>query len=266
VIDRAPLGGLLGHLVRELPPDVLERLARGLREVPGPPLGATRSRLVDAVPTASGRGLLAAMLTAWEQHSQGTTGRSLALAIEAARAVVGAPGQTERVELVWTGPASPEVPVRRTEQVLLELIGSAARDIWVFCFAVHRVPAVLKALREAVDRGVTVRLVLESSEASEGRLSFDQIRGIADLLTPATTVYAWPPDQRPRNEEGRYGLLHAKFALADEQRLLVSSANLTEFALTLNVEMGVLVDGGRTPPRLAQHIRELVHRGVFRKI
>lgn len=126
-------------------------------------------------------------------------------------------------------------------------------------------PAGLGAPRKAVDRGVSVRLLLESVEDSEGRLSVDQLRAIGNQLGAAAALYTWPADQRPRNSDGRYGLLHARFALADGHRLLVSSANLTEFAMTLNVEMGVLVDGGRVPARLAEHIRELLDHGVFRR-
>ncbi len=45
-----------------------------------------------------------------------------------------------------------------------------------------------------------------------------------------------------------------------------SSANLTEYALTLNMELGVLISGGPAPARVAAHLGRLVEMGVFRRV
>lgn len=76
-------------------------------------------------------------------------------------------------------------------------------------------------------------------------------------------MYVWPLERRPRDQAGRYGSLHAKFAVVDEAALLVSSANLTEYALNLNMELGLLVRGGGLPPRVVGHLRQLVEDKVF---
>lgn len=74
----------------------------------------------------------------------------------------------------------------------------------------------------------------------------------------------WPKEHRLKDERGRIGSLHAKFAVADRVRLLVSSANLTEFAFNLNMELGVLISGGHGPHEAAKHIDELLRTGVLR--
>jgi PLD-like domain len=43
--------------------------------------------------------------------------------------------------------------------------------------------------------------------------------------------------------------LHAKCAVIDSNLLFLSSANLTEFAFNLNMELGVLIKGGSLPAR-----------------
>ena len=43
--------------------------------------------------------------------------------------------------------------------------------------------------------------------------------------------------------DGRLGSLPAKVAVADGATLLISSANFTEYAMTLNMELGVLIRG-----------------------
>jgi len=54
--------------------------------------------------------------------------------------------------------------------------------------------------------------------------------------------------------------------LADGRILLVSSANLTGYAMTLNMEMGLLVRGGDAPQRVEKHLLCLVEQGVFERI
>jgi phosphatidylserine/phosphatidylglycerophosphate/cardiolipin synthase-like enzyme len=61
----------------------------------------------------------------------------------------------------------------------------------------------------------------------------------------------------------RHGSLHAKCAVADRRVLFVSSANLTEYALKLNMELGLLVRGGDLPGRAIGHLRRLVEEGVL---
>ena len=82
----------------------------------------------------------------------------------------------------------------------------------------------------------------------------------------AATVYGWPLEQRQRNERGDYGALHAKCVLVDSQGLFVSSANMTEFALTLNIELGVLLNGGDAPRQVERNLTELIRTGVLREL
>jgi phosphatidylserine/phosphatidylglycerophosphate/cardiolipin synthase-like enzyme len=76
-------------------------------------------------------------------------------------------------------------------------------------------------------------------------------------------VYVWPRDKRPTDAAGRYGSLHAKCAVADEAAVLVSRANLTEYALHLNMELGLLMRGGDLPGHLVGHLRRLIREGVL---
>jgi phosphatidylserine/phosphatidylglycerophosphate/cardiolipin synthase-like enzyme len=86
------------------------------------------------------------------------------------------------------------------------------------------------------------------------------------VLAASSTVYEWPRDRRPKHDDGRTGSLHVKCALADDDHLLISSANLTEFALNLNMELGMLVRGGDIPRRVGAHLRGLIESGVLTAI
>src|ERR1035441_6610517 len=52
----------------------------------------------------------------------------------------------QTTELVWTGPATPVVPVRRTEQVLCDLIRGAERRLTMTSFGIFQVPRLVEEL------------------------------------------------------------------------------------------------------------------------
>lgn len=77
------------------------------------------------------------------------------------------------------------------------------------------------------------------------------------------SFYTWPSALRPEVGSGKRASLHAKCAVADGERLLVSSANLTEYAFTKNMELGPLVEGGDVPRRVQAHLEALIATGVL---
>src|SRR4051794_35893458 len=76
-------------------------------------------------------------------------------------------------------------------------------------------------------------------------------------------LLVWPRERRPTDARGRFGSLHAKFVLADAAMLFLTSANLTEHALRLNLELGALFRGGDLPGQLREHLDLLSGMGVM---
>jgi phosphatidylserine/phosphatidylglycerophosphate/cardiolipin synthase-like enzyme len=134
-------------------------------------------------------------------------------------------------------------------------VNASSERLVVVSFAVYRATAVAHALAAASDRGVRVELVLEP----------DQANALGRHVTARAAVYIWPEELRPRNETGGRGVVHAKCAVADGRILLLSSANLTESALTLNMELGLLVEGGEVPRRVQEHLDALVEAGQLQQ-
>jgi phosphatidylserine/phosphatidylglycerophosphate/cardiolipin synthase-like enzyme len=54
--------------------------------------------------------------------------------------------------------------------------------------------------------------------------------------------------------------------VADAEKIFVSSANLTEQALRLNIELGVLIAGTRHPRKVENHFAELATGRVLRRL
>lgn len=202
---------------------------------------------------------------AWSRDASGTPPGDLALILTGALHAVLTERATKRVELVWSGPSALSSTVRSTEPALLELLNSARSSVYLVTFAAYKVPAIAAAIHAALTRGVRVVFVLESEESSAGKVSFDPLPYLRGDGSLPIEVYVWPLAMRERDERGRHGTLHAKFAVADSERLLVSSANLTEHAFELNIELGVLLTGGKAPEEATSHIDALIRLGILHR-
>jgi hypothetical protein len=114
-------------LMEELPGSLVESLIAQLRvgAVPTMPNPGYQGRVDEFLRCqADVRGELAPML-------------DVALAAKRSR---------QAAELVWTGPSTPVVPVRRTEQVLSDLIRGTERRLTMTSFGIFQVPRLVEEL------------------------------------------------------------------------------------------------------------------------
>lgn len=235
-------------LARDFPRETVEALAAAVEGEAGAQQAARRASSVVTAPAAQER--LRRLLVEWPD---GVAGASVALALRSASRMDHHHRTGQHVELVWTGPVPPGTGFRRSDQVLLEMVREAKRRITIVSFATYRVPAVHAELLAAAKRGVEVVFIVESANESEGRVNIDPLHAIGAELAEFARVYVWPREKRPTDENGNFGLLHAKCAIADGKRLLVSSANFTAAALEKNMELGVLLEGGDVPGVVEAH-------------
>ena len=251
---------------RELPESVVEAVAEALEAMPGSDLSEHRiEALVNGVPGSAHRLQLKMLFRCAAQTGLGLSPLALAWALRGAAAQDAGYRALEHIDFVWTGPQTPFLTPRRSDGALIEVIDRSSRELYVATFAAYRVPAVRVALGRAVERGVTVRLILETTPASGGKVGFDPLPALTPELLGQIEVYTWPYDRRPTDDLGRRGSLHMKCAVADAELVLVSSANLTEFAFDLNMELGVLIRSETMGRRLTHHLESLIHQGTLRK-
>jgi phosphatidylserine/phosphatidylglycerophosphate/cardiolipin synthase-like enzyme len=125
-------------------------------------------------------------------------------------------------------------------------------------FAVYPVERLSVVIEDAIQRGVTVRFILEMDTNKVNAPTFASINSLASVR-----VYTWADEYRSRTAANKYGTLHAKAAVTDSQCALISSANLTEHAMSLNMELGLLITGGDLPHKLDVLFDDFIERGVF---
>lgn len=203
------------------------------------------------------------LVNAWRQHGPSLPGSALATALLAMSFYDDRLRRELQVEAVWTGPRDGMSGLRRTEQVLLEMIEAAQASIWVIAFAAYKVPMISGALQAAMARGVRLRLVLEDPEVSEGKVTFDPLPALVAAGLGNAEVFVWPLVQRPLDERGRHGTLHAKGVVVDDRMAFITSANLTEDALNINMELGVALRVPLAARQIADQLRSMVRRGVL---
>lgn len=251
---------------QELPDSVVEAVATALEAMPiGAPLSEHRiETLIKGIAGPAHRVQLRTLFRGLEGIGSAVAPSSLAWALRGAAAQDATHRAGEDIDLVWTGPKTPALTPRRADGALIEVIDRSKHALYVATFAAYRVSGVKAALERAVERGVGVRLILETSEASGGKVSFDPAKAFTPELLSRMALYIWPRDQRPTDALGRRGSLHMKCAVADGELLLVSSANLTEFAFDLNMELGVLIRSASLGHQLTRHLESLIHQGVLR--
>jgi phosphatidylserine/phosphatidylglycerophosphate/cardiolipin synthase-like enzyme len=210
------------------------------------------------------REMIADLIRCWNEEEPALPPRSLALALQSASEVDEYHRTGEEVRLIWTGPDIGNLPFRRTEQALLELVESSKKSLLIVAFAAYKIPELVDAINRRASLGIDVVCVFESQEASGGKVSFSPAKQLG--LLPAVRTFVWPLAKRQKDPLGHYGSLHAKCAAVDGEFLFLSSANLTEFAFNLNMELGVLIKGGPLPREAESHFRALISAGYLEPV
>ena len=248
-----PLLDAVAELAALLSPLKIEAIASRLR---GASPSAREQDLQQIVGTPAARTALASFLTAWQDTAlPGVVVAGMLLAAAHTRQRV---QRDYSVELVWTGPTTPFVATRRTEQVLLDLIQQAKRELFIVSFVAYDIPSVIAAINSAIDRGVDTRILVEASVTQGGSLLVDPVATMRNAV-PSAKLYVWTDRPHPFTN----GRVHAKVAVADDAKAFLTSANLTGHALEKNMEAGVLLVGGNVPPSLYNHLHSLIETKII---
>lgn len=194
------------------------------------------------------------LLAAWTARP-GLTGPGVALALRTGRGLR-EEAEARRSSAVWTGPNAPG-EARLTASTIHQLLTQAGTRVLLVSYAAYTLPLIADDLKDAVERGCVVDVVFETSDDNEGykgpATAFDDVEGIRR--------WRWPKEQRPQ-----YASLHTKLLVIDGRRALIGSANLTDAALTRNLEAGLLIRDAALAADLEQHVRRLMEADVLCRV
>ena len=131
----------------------------------------------------------------------------------------------------------------------------------------YQIPHIREALVRAAERGVEITVIVETPNKLEGQNEYDTLKALGRKVAAGAKVYYWPEEERERDQgNNKLGILHVKCVAADGKNLFLSSANLTEYAFTINMELGVLIGGGDLPGNVERHFEKLIKRRVLKSV
>jgi phosphatidylserine/phosphatidylglycerophosphate/cardiolipin synthase-like enzyme len=189
--------------------------------------------------------------------------RTAAVALAAASAATrAAAAAAERIQVVWTGPDTIQVPVQPTTTVVHELIAKARSRLTLATYSAADVKDLVSLLHGRRKDGIDIRLLLETRR-SDGK-GPDSVSPFKTLL-PFVEALKWPRAARP---DALNSSMHVKVVVCDEVAVLVTSANLSRTAQFYgdkrgSMELGLLIEGPETARRIQAHFDELVDSGVL---
>jgi phosphatidylserine/phosphatidylglycerophosphate/cardiolipin synthase-like enzyme len=240
------LDQVVAEVARALPLEQVEAVASFLATW-GEPTDAAIDQLRQLIPNPGFATQAGTLGRAWSTNL-GVNGGTIALALRATAIAVARARNEERIEIVWTGPTTKAVPLRQTLGVLLQVVKASRKHLVVISFAAYKVTTVVDAMLAAAERDVKIALVID--EGTDAGHAFAALAGVA-------AIYCWPAAGSVLPNGGTVRM-HVKAAIADDHTALVGSANLTGQALSENMELGLLIEGGEVPRRLGAHFRSLV--------
>ena len=253
-------------LAKNLPTRLVQLLASLISNCDLGDWSAFKTQIIQNLSHPEYRTLAARFLDAWRLQAGNISAESVAVSLLTAAASEKEHREHQSIALVWTGPEVGVFPLRRTEQALLQLIATATQRLLIVSYAVYNIHRVCEALIDATNRGVTITIVIETPDRLEGQKTYNTLKALGSSVVDRCDVYLWPAEKRERDAKGKLGALHIKCAAADGQLLFVSSANLTEYAFTINMELGLLIAGGEIPVQVERHFHEMVQASVLVKV
>ncbi len=250
-------------LAGQLPRKVVESLAEAISSKP---LASLPTEISQRIPHHQYRDKAIDFVAFWKNSAATVDAQVVATALLTAAVAEQQHKDSQSVELVWTGPESKDLPFRRTEQAILQVLDSAQDRITLVSFAVYSIPNVAKALVKAAQRGIRLTVIVETPDKLGGENEYNTIRALGSDVEARSSVYFWPLDKRKLSGTGKPGSLHVKCAVADSEWLFLSSANLTQQAFTINMELGTLIRGGSLPQKVEAQFDRLIQTATLVRV
>ena len=158
--------------------------------------------------------------------------------------------QAERPVAVWTSPSVPGSD-GHTTLAALDMINNACAFVYAATYSAGKDSPHLLSLRNALDRGVSVTVVVDVKERSDAAaLIAQQLHG----------AHVWTLAEP---EDGQWAIQHSKLIAVDDRASLVTSANFSTAAAMRSLECGMLSKDALIAAGIREHLQNLHAHGVL---
>lgn len=158
--------------------------------------------------------------------------------------------QVERPVPVWTSPSVPGSG-GHTTLAALDMINDATAFVYAATYSAGKDSPHLLALRNALDRGVAVTVVVDVKERADHAVM------ICKALNGARTWTLAQP------EGGLWAIQHSKLITVDDTTAFVTSANFSTAGARRSLECGMLTRDSLVAMSLREHLQNLHTHGIL---
>lgn len=158
--------------------------------------------------------------------------------------------QVERPVAVWTSPSVPGSG-GHTTIAALDMINDATAFVYAATYSAGKDSPHLLALRNALDRGVSVTVVVDVKERIECATMICKA-----LVGARVWTLAEPAD-------GEWAIQHSKLITVDDTAVFVTSANFSTAAARRSLECGMLSRDSLVAVSVREHLQNLYRHGVL---
>jgi cardiolipin synthase len=208
---------------------------------------------------------LQALQAAWATTAPDLPGPVLALVLRTSVASVTAfRRNVPATQVVWSGPKVEGSFLRATREIVREILRGAQGEIIIVGYWIAArddgegiIEEFIASLADAVKRGVTVTVIVDERVRPDGRDNRRILVSVWPVGVALPKILTW---RLPASDQ--HLKLHAKVLIADRCDALITSANLTSYAMDRNMEMGVRIVG-HPAADIARHFDLLEAQGVL---
>lgn len=161
----------------------------------------------------------------------------------------------EKIELIATAPPSFLLKTKRINNAVNEIVENAKKSLLITGYSISEfVEDIIDTIIEKSQRGLFVKIFINDLSKQK---SIDKLLRYQGKFLQ---LYNYA------NNDDKMAALHAKIILADGERAIISSANLSYHGMSGNIEMGTLINSVKLGKQIEEFFKSLVFQKVFSKI
>lgn len=164
--------------------------------------------------------------------------------------------ETEKMQLIWSGPSVAGLPGRDTELVFEEYIQKANKSIMITIYALSDYALTLvEILKKKARQGVYIEIYVNDYESKKTLL-----KEIVSLDYKRVFIYEYT------GATNKTQSLHAKVLTIDDEKSIITSSNLSYNGMDGNLELGVILDSREKAKEIRAIFNSLINKNYFQRI
>ena len=163
---------------------------------------------------------------------------------------------SEKIQLIWSGPSVAGLPGRDTEIVFEEYISSAHESIILSIYALSEYAgSLINLLEKKIKQGIYVEIYVNDYASKSGLLD-----KIIKLDTSRAFVYEYI------GAKNKTQSLHAKVLTVDNEKSIITSSNLSYNGMDGNLELGVILNSKEKAKEIRLIFNTMIEKKHFKRI